>query len=506
MRSNFDETSEALFLTSGYAYNSAEEAEATFKGESNHFQYSRFGNPTVSMFEDRLAALEGAEACRATSTGMSAVFYALLALLKAGDRIVAARQLFGSCHYIINDLLPKYGIKGELVDGGDLKQWEKALSTPTQAVLFESPSNPMLDIVDVKAVCDLAHKAGAKVVLDNAFATPILQRPLEFGADVVVHSATKYIDGQGRTLGGAILGSRDFIIDKLQPITRNTGPSISPFNAWVFVKGLETLGLRIDRHCANAAQGRRRAGGASDDRPRALSRPARPSAARAGGQADVELRRRRHLRHQGRQAGDVRGAQPPAAGRHLQQPGRRQEHGHPSGDDDAHAHRRRGAGQARHRRRHRAHLGRPRGCRRHHRRPGPGARLIARCRWRASSGRPTPTGPAKILAHPFVQGLGDGSLPVGGFKSYVAQDAYFLDAFARAYAFCLAHGTSREDLFGFSELIAGVLEELKLHKSYTEQLQVVARRRHAAGRRRRPMSISCSAMRGRAISARPSPA
>ena len=254
VRSNFDETSEALFLTSGYAYNSAEEAEATFKGESTHYQYSRFGNPTVTMFQDRLAALEGAEACLDTATGMSAVFYALLALLKAGDRIVAARQLFGSCFFIINDLLPKYGIKGEFVDGGDLAQWEEALSTPAQAVLFESPSNPMLDIVDVRAVCDLAHKAGAKVVLDNAFATPILQRPLEFGADVVVHSATKYIDGQGRALGGAILGSRDFIIDKLQPITRNTGPSLSPFNAWVFVKGLETLALRVERHCANAAK------------------------------------------------------------------------------------------------------------------------------------------------------------------------------------------------------------------------------------------------------------
>jgi O-succinylhomoserine sulfhydrylase len=252
VRSNFDETSEALFLTSGYAYSSAEEAEATFKGESNHYQYSRFGNPTVSMFENRLAALEGAEACRSTSTGMSAVFFALLALLKAGDRVVAARQLFGSCHYIVSDLLPKYGVQSELVDGGDLEQWEKALSKPTHAVLFESPSNPMLDIVDVKAVCDLAHKAGAQVVLDNAFATPILQRPLEFGADVVVHSATKYIDGQGRTLGGAVLGSKEFILDKLQPIIRNCGPSLSPFNAWVLVKGLETLGLRIERHCANA--------------------------------------------------------------------------------------------------------------------------------------------------------------------------------------------------------------------------------------------------------------
>ena len=253
-RSNFDETSEALFLTSGYVYPTAEEAERTFKGESTHFQYSRFGNPTVAMFENRLIALEGAEACRATSTGMSAVFFSLLACLKTGDRVVAARQLFGSCHYIINELLPKYGIKGEFVDGGDLAQWQKALSTPAQAVLFESPSNPMLDIVDMKAVCDLAHRAGATVVVDNAFATPILQRPLEFGADVVVHSATKYIDGQGRTLGGAVLGSKAFVIDKLQPIIRNTGPSLSPFNAWVLVKGLETLSLRVERHCANAAK------------------------------------------------------------------------------------------------------------------------------------------------------------------------------------------------------------------------------------------------------------
>ena len=253
VRSNFDETSEALFLTSGYAYDSAEEAEATFKGESTHFQYSRFGNPTVSMFENRLAALEGAEACRATSTGMAAVFFALLALLKTGDRIVAARQLFGSCHYIINELLPQYGIRGRVRRRRRSRAvGEGAVDAGQRRAVRNRPSNPMLDIVDIQAVCDLAHEAGAKVVLDNAFATPLLQRPLEFGADVVVHSATKYIDGQGRTLGGAILGSREFIIDKLQPIIRNTGPALSPFNAWVLVKGMETLGLRIDRHCANA--------------------------------------------------------------------------------------------------------------------------------------------------------------------------------------------------------------------------------------------------------------
>ncbi len=253
-RSDFEETSEALFLTSGYVYRSAEEAEAAFSGGLDRFQYSRFSNPTVSSFEDRLAALEGAEACRATATGMSAVFYSLLALLRTGDRVVAARQLFGSCHYIVTDLLPRFGIESELVDGTDLDAWKKALSRPAKAVLFETPSNPMLDIVDIKAVVDLAHAAGAKVVLDNAFATPILQRPLEFGVDVVVHSATKYIDGQGRTLGGAVLGSKEYIIDQLQPITRNTGPSLSPFNAWVLLKGLETLALRVERHSANAAR------------------------------------------------------------------------------------------------------------------------------------------------------------------------------------------------------------------------------------------------------------
>src|SRR5262245_44091638 len=187
-RTNFEETSEALFLTSGYVYKSAEEAEAAFSGTVDRYQYSRFGNPTVSMFEDRLAALEGAEAARATSTGMSAVYFALLALLRAGDRVVAARQLFGSCHYIVAELLPRFGVESEFVDGRDLAAWERALSRPAKAVLFETPSNPMLDIVDIAAVCKLAHAAGARVILDNAFATPILQRPMEFGVDIVVHS------------------------------------------------------------------------------------------------------------------------------------------------------------------------------------------------------------------------------------------------------------------------------------------------------------------------------
>lgn len=253
-RSNFHETSEALYLTSGFVYDSAEQAEAVFAGKVERFQYSRFGNPTVAAFEERLAGLEGAEACRATATGMGAVFNALLALLRAGDRVVAARQLFGSCHYIVSELLPRYGIQGEFVDGRDLADWERALSRPAKAVLFETPTNPTLDMVDIRAVCDLAHRAGAQVVLDNAFASPVLQRPLEFGVDIVVHSATKYIDGQGRCLGGAILGRREWIETELQPLIRNTGPSLSPFNAWVLLKGLETLDLRMRRHCESAAR------------------------------------------------------------------------------------------------------------------------------------------------------------------------------------------------------------------------------------------------------------
>jgi len=252
-RSNHGETAEALFLTSGFVYDSAEQAEATFKNEIQHYQYSRFGNPTLTMLEDRLAALEGAEACRLMATGMAAVHSALLSHLKTGDRLVASRALFGSCHWIVSTLLPRYGVESVFVDGGDLDQWRAALSVPTTMVLLESPSNPMLDLVDVEAVCELAHAAGALVVVDNVFATPLLQRPLEQGADVVVYSCTKHMDGQGRVLGGAVLGRQKWVDEVLQPFIRNTGPGMSPFNAWVILKGLETLKLRVDQMCRNAA-------------------------------------------------------------------------------------------------------------------------------------------------------------------------------------------------------------------------------------------------------------
>ena len=252
-RSAFEETSEAIFLTSGYVYSSAAEAEAAFKGESDHYMYSRFSNPTVTAFGERLRLLEGAEACFPTSSGMAAVFNSLLALVRAGDRVVAARSLFGSCFAILNDLLPQWGVTTEFVDGHDLEQWEKALSTPAKAVFFETPSNPMQELVDVRRVCDLAHAAGATVIVDNVFATPVLQRPLEQGADVVVYSATKHIDGQGRTLGGAILGPAELVNGEVKTLMRNTGPSLSPFNAWVLLKGLETLRMRV-LHSTAAAE------------------------------------------------------------------------------------------------------------------------------------------------------------------------------------------------------------------------------------------------------------
>ena len=252
-RTPYGETSEAIFLTSGFVYDDAEQAEATFDGSVTHYQYSRFGNPTISALERRLVALEGAEACRVTATGMAAVNAAMLSHLRAGDRVVASRALFGSCHWIVSTLLPRLGIESVFVDAWDLEAWAEALSTRTALVLIETPSNPMLEIVDLRAVASLAHGAGALVVVDNVFATPLLQRPLEFGADVVVYSATKHMDGQGRVLGGAVLGRTKWIEETLQPFVRNTGPALSPFNAWVLLKSLETLPLRVEASCARAA-------------------------------------------------------------------------------------------------------------------------------------------------------------------------------------------------------------------------------------------------------------
>jgi len=252
-RSRFDETSEALFMTSGYVYGSAEEAERAFKGEDKRFVYSRYANPTVQMFEDRMAMIEGAAHCKGTSSGMAAVFASLLCQLKAGNRVVASRALFGSCQYIVAEIMPVWGIDVQFVDGTDLDQWRDALSKPTQCVFLETPSNPMLEIVDLEAVCAMAKAAGARVVVDNVFATPLLQKPFEYGADIVVYSATKHVDGQGRCLGGAILtNDTDYVDNQLVPFLRNTGPAMSPFNAWLLLKGLETLELRVTRHCDNA--------------------------------------------------------------------------------------------------------------------------------------------------------------------------------------------------------------------------------------------------------------
>jgi len=250
-RSAFGETAEAMYLNSGFVYDSPETAAARFKGEDDGFIYSRYGNPTVAMFERRLALLDGAEACFATATGMAAVYTALMSMLRAGDHVVASKVLFGSCHYIISELLPRYGIATSFVDGADLDQWRAAMRPETKAVFFETPANPTTELIDVAAVAEITHDAGARVVLDNVFATPILQRSFELGADVVVYSATKHIDGQGRCMGGAILGTKAFYTDELMPLMRHTGPSLSPFNAWVMLKGLETLELRLWRMCDN---------------------------------------------------------------------------------------------------------------------------------------------------------------------------------------------------------------------------------------------------------------
>ena len=251
-RSQFGETNEAIFLSSGFVYPTAESAEATFKGEEERYIYSRFSNPTVAMYEQRLALLEGATVARATASGMAAVFAALACYVRAGDRVVASRALFGGCLYVITDILPRYGITVELVDGTKPDQWQKALSRPVKAVFLESPSNPGLEIIDIPLVAELTHKAGGLLIVDNVFASPILQKPLQLGADVVVYSATKHIDGQGRVLGGAVMGNPEYMEDHLRMFLRHTGPTLSAFNAWVLLKGLETLELRVKAHCDNA--------------------------------------------------------------------------------------------------------------------------------------------------------------------------------------------------------------------------------------------------------------
>ena len=253
LRSQHNETSEALYLTQGYVYDSAEQAEERFKSEAGGFIYSRYANPTVAMFEERMRSFEGAEAARATASGMAAVTAAILCSLKAGDHVVAARALFGSCRYAIDTLCPRFGIESTLVHGPDIAQWKAAIRPNTKLVFFETPSNPTLELVDIQAVSDLAHEAGALVVVDNVFATPLLQRPLSFGADIVVYSATKHIDGQGRCLGGIVLGPDDFIEEHLHPFVKHTGPSLSPFNAWIMLKGLETLPIRVRQQCETAA-------------------------------------------------------------------------------------------------------------------------------------------------------------------------------------------------------------------------------------------------------------
>ncbi|MES0879941.1 O-succinylhomoserine sulfhydrylase [Roseibium sp. SCP14] len=253
-RSPFGETSEALYLTQGFVYNGAEAAEARFNGEDPGFVYSRYANPTVAMFEDRIKALEGAEAARGTASGMAAVNLALMASVKAGDHVIAAKALFGSCRYICETLLPRFGVESTLVDGTDIDQWKAAVRPNTKALFLESPTNPTLEVIDIAAVAEISKNIGARLIIDNVFATPLYQSPLELGADVVVYSATKHIDGQGRCLGGVVLSDEEWITDEVMPFVKHTGPHMSPFSAWVLLKGLETLPLRVARQTESAGQ------------------------------------------------------------------------------------------------------------------------------------------------------------------------------------------------------------------------------------------------------------
>ena len=350
LRSQYGETSEALFLTQGYVYNSAEECEARFKGEDPGFIYSRYSNPTISMFERRMIELEGAEAARSAATGMAAVTTAILAPLKAGDHVVASRALFGSCLYVIQDLLPRYGIETTLVDGLDLDQWQRAMRPNTKTFFLESPTNPTLDVLDIPGIAEIAHSGGARLVVDNVFATPIWQSPLALGADVVVYSATKHIDGQGRCLGGIILSSEAFIAEHIHNFMRQTGPSISPFNAWVLLKGLETLGVRVRAQTETAA--RIADVLASHPKISRLVYPGRADHPQAASREEADARRldAGRLRGQGRQAGGVPRAQRAQACEDLEQSRRCQEPRHASGDHDASAPQAGGPRRARHQR------------------------------------------------------------------------------------------------------------------------------------------------------------
>ena len=253
-RSSHGETSEAIFMNSGYVFENAEQAEARFAGEQEGYLYSRYGNPTVTMFEERMALNESAESCFATSSGMSAVFASLMCQLKTGDHVVSSRALFGSCFHILDQILPRYGIITNLIDGTDHNQWERSITKNTKCVFFETPSHPAMEIIDIQHVSNIAHQHGALVIVDNIFASPALQKPIDFGADIIVYSGTKHIDGQGRSMGGAVLSTNEFREEYLKPFIRHTGPTLSPFNAWILLKGLETLNYRMNQHCQNATK------------------------------------------------------------------------------------------------------------------------------------------------------------------------------------------------------------------------------------------------------------
>ena len=364
LRSQFGETSESIFLTQGFVYDSAEQCEARFKGQESGFLYSRFSNPNVSMFERRMIELEGAEAARATATGMAAVTTAVLAPLKAGDHVVAAKAMFGSCRYVVEDLLPRYGIQSTLVDALDLDQWKKAMRPNTKTCFLESPTNPTLDVLDISAIAEIAHQGGARLIVDNVFATPIWQSPLALGADVVVYSATKHIDGQGRCLGGIILSSESFIAEHIHNFMRQTGPSMSPFNAWVLLKGLETLAVRVRAQTDTAAK----VADALAKHPKVsrLIYPGRadhPQAA-LGEEADARRLDADRLRGQRRQGRRVPLPQRAEDLADLQQSRRRQEPRHPSRDDDASAADTGSTRRTRHQRRLYPLLRRARTCRR----------------------------------------------------------------------------------------------------------------------------------------------